>query len=1195
MPSHPFRRLTHLLISIGLVLAGLLPAAATPPARPVAATAGRSGGNGIYAYADDGEAGGPAFAWNSVVGLPGSGRLATTDSSAANAVAPFPIAFYGVASPNLRVGNNGAILFNDAGSTTIGDTNSDLTGAAANNIIAPFWDDLGTAGAPAGVYTATVGAAPNRQFVIQWEQMPIFGVANSAVSFQAVFSEGSGDILFFYNDASAGNAAYDNGASATVGIRGSGAAQALQYSFNTASLASGRAIRFRRLPPNVSLSPAAQYAQAQPGASVAATLTLGNGTGANDVFDITYAAGAGNFPISGPATVSAADLASAPINVSVAVPAGASAGAEDIGTVTAAARSNPALTASATVRTQVVATTACANTPAAISGGSNAVSVAVPITVANTLTPGRVTFRAAFSSAPTPADFRMELIDPVGTTVALHNQTTAAMSGTYDLTRGVDGPGALADFDGTLGNGVWTLRLSRRAGSPGSITLSGCALNLVPAAEGVYLAPARQSKLVPPGQPASYTLSVINNTAAPAGVGLGYAGSGFAVSGPAAVTVPALGSQEVTVAVQTEPSAPYLSSDTLTVTAAAGAFSDSATLKTTLAAAAWELLAPMQIQRTSLAAAALSDGKIYAIGGQSGGTAALATVEVYDPAANSWSNGPALPGPRRDIRAAVLNNKIYVPGGYTGSATSNLMYVFDNGGWSQVNNTLPVAVNRPVVVSDPATNRILVFGGDSGFSRTAATQIYSATSGLWSSGAAIPIPGSTAFATPAMSRAAGARIGRKVYLAGGVNDAGSPQTGMFIYDLDANSWSAGPAMPGPQVEAGGVALGSRFCVIGGSSGVTSPEVALTTCFDTATNTWGGLPGLNAARLQLASVVGYNGGVYAIGGNDAVTPYAPSCPTIGGNYQHCATAERYAFSATTPARFAGSSKTVTPASVVAGGLLTYTLAVANGGQQIGTAYLTDTLSPNVTLESASAGLSFNAGVLTGGPISVPANGSVSYEVVVRVKSTFSGSLGNSFQLSGDGTLRMISAPAVTVIGQLSAGFTSSGPATLGQATTFTANASGGTGPYAYAWDFGDGASVAGPAAIRTHAYAAAGAYTVVLTVTDSASLTAVTTDMIVISAAPTASFVSSGPDTLGQTTAFTATASGAGPLSYAWDFGDGATGTGQNPSHAYAAAGTYSVTLTVTDSNAASAVAAGTVVIGAAPADRFTVFVPLIVR
>jgi PKD repeat protein len=32
------------------------------------------------------------------------------------------------------------------------------------------------------------------------------------------------------------------------------------------------------------------------------------------------------------------------------------------------------------------------------------------------------------------------------------------------------------------------------------------------------------------------------------------------------------------------------------------------------------------------------------------------------------------------------------------------------------------------------------------------------------------------------------------------------------------------------------------------------------------------------------------------------------------------------------------------------------------------------------------------------------------------------------------------------------------------------------------------------------------------------------------------------------------------ITYFWDFGDGATGSGANPTHAYAAPGTYKVTL-----------------------------------
>ncbi|GAG77812.1 unnamed protein product, partial [marine sediment metagenome] len=53
--------------------------------------------------------------------------------------------------------------------------------------------------------------------------------------------------------------------------------------------------------------------------------------------------------------------------------------------------------------------------------------------------------------------------------------------------------------------------------------------------------------------------------------------------------------------------------------------------------------------------------------------------------------------------------------------------------------------------------------------------------------------------------------------------------------------------------------------------------------------------------------------------------------------------------------------------------------------------------------------------------------------------------------------------------------------------------------------------------------------------------------------------------------FTASASGGtSPYSFSWDFGDGGSSSAQNPSHTYTNAGTYNVTLTVTDAQSGQA-------------------------
>jgi PKD repeat protein len=156
-------------------------------------------------------------------------------------------------------------------------------------------------------------------------------------------------------------------------------------------------------------------------------------------------------------------------------------------------------------------------------------------------------------------------------------------------------------------------------------------------------------------------------------------------------------------------------------------------------------------------------------------------------------------------------------------------------------------------------------------------------------------------------------------------------------------------------------------------------------------------------------------------------------------------------------------------------------------------------------------------------------------------------------------------------------------------SFTGSATGGKPGYTYNWNFGDG-STASSLQNPTHTYTSAGTFTATLTVSDSSApvTTASSTVNVTVSAVgnPLAAFASATP-TSGQiplSVAFTGTATGGTPAyGFSWNFGDGSvTSTLQNPGHTYSAAGTFTATLTVSDSSSPVKKATSTVSVTSSP-------------
>ncbi|MDF5753857.1 S8 family serine peptidase [Spongiactinospora sp. TRM90649] len=169
----------------------------------------------------------------------GNRRLTLTGMDMAERVAlPFPVPFYGTARTELWVSTEGYASFAEPPAPAE-DNDSLPEPWAPNQAVYPFWDDL-RIGDDAGVYTATVGTAPHRSFVIEWRDVTISSAATSKLSFSALLGE-DGTISYRYKDI---DTPLEEGESATVGIENADGTDALQYSYKTSLLRDGQSVTF---------------------------------------------------------------------------------------------------------------------------------------------------------------------------------------------------------------------------------------------------------------------------------------------------------------------------------------------------------------------------------------------------------------------------------------------------------------------------------------------------------------------------------------------------------------------------------------------------------------------------------------------------------------------------------------------------------------------------------------------------------------------------------------------------------------------------------------------------------------------------------------------------------------------------------------------------------------------------------------
>ena len=160
---------------------------------------------------------------------------------------PFTFDLLGTAVNSVVISTNGYLA--PAGESGVEPNNTPLpTASSPNGVIAAFWDNLeigniGAAGSSTGwCRYLTSGTAPNRRFVVHWNNAQRFNL-NSSFSFQVILDETTNNVTLTQI---AGTA---QGSSATRGIENLAGTSGVQVTYNQASsVVAGTSVRITQAP-----------------------------------------------------------------------------------------------------------------------------------------------------------------------------------------------------------------------------------------------------------------------------------------------------------------------------------------------------------------------------------------------------------------------------------------------------------------------------------------------------------------------------------------------------------------------------------------------------------------------------------------------------------------------------------------------------------------------------------------------------------------------------------------------------------------------------------------------------------------------------------------------------------------------------------------------------------------------------------
>jgi N-acetylneuraminic acid mutarotase len=277
------------------------------------------------------------------------------------------------------------------------------------------------------------------------------------------------------------------------------------------------------------------------------------------------------------------------------------------------------------------------------------------------------------------------------------------------------------------------------------------------------------------------------------------------------------------------------------------------------------------LERNSEFALAALDGKVYVLGGYpTNASMTRPTMQIYDPATNTWKLAAPSPVPLHHPMIAGVNGKLYSLGG---QPDTNLVLEYDpaTDTWNATRQRMPTS--RGGGAAAVIGTRIYVVGarpGGGGVGLTPeavnAFEAYDVASDTWETLPKLPERFNN------RNHLAAGAMGGKIYVAGGRYDGGgfaSPMTdALEMYDPATRTWTARANMLRPRGGVSGVVANGCFFVYGGEgSGIGEPNDVFPDhdVYNPITNTWTALPRLPIPFHGVTGGAFVDGVIYMPGG------------------------------------------------------------------------------------------------------------------------------------------------------------------------------------------------------------------------------------------------------------------------------------------------------------------------------------------